>query len=373
MAIVAAEYGRRMTALGMVLAVGLVLPACQGSGAGSPVDELAEIGTAVKFDSQTFGVPASPRVTNLKRVPKGGGRSHVGKPYKVRGEWYYPKDEPGYVGEGQASWYGPNFHGRLTANGEIYDMHGLSAAHKTFPLPSYAMVTNKKTGSRVMVRVNDRGPFSHGREIDVSSQAAELLGFKHAGVADVTVEYVGRAPLEGDDTKMLMASYQPGENVGEAPVMVAEGQGASREGGPLMAFAGAIGLPGVRPLDRAAEGGSRAGGIDLGRLLGAARIPAFSASYAGATVQGGALAAVQQAAAGPQAAGGERIQIGVIDPALMERVRSVTLGEGALETETAPGTGQISASLSVDGDASTDAVLRRLWQVGAADAFVIRD
>ena len=81
MAIVAAEDGRRIRALGVVLAAGLVLPACQGSGASSPVEELAEIGTAVKFDSKTFGVPASPRVTNLKRVPKGGGRSHVGKPY----------------------------------------------------------------------------------------------------------------------------------------------------------------------------------------------------------------------------------------------------------------------------------------------------
>ncbi|HEX2019290.1 MAG TPA: septal ring lytic transglycosylase RlpA family protein [Aurantimonas sp.] len=325
--------------------------------------------TKVKFDSRTFGVPASPRVTNLKRVPKGGGRSHVGKPYKVRGEWYYPKDEPGYVGEGQASWYGPNFHGRLTANGEVYDMHGLSAAHKTFPLPSYAMVTNVETGSRVMVRVNDRGPFSHGREIDVSSQAAELLGFKHAGIADVKVEYVGRAPLEGDDTAMLMASYEPGTQAGEAPVMVAEGQGAVREDRSLLAFAGAAGLPGVRPLDRGADDGDRKGGIDLGRLLGAARIPAFSSSFAGEEMAGGALAAVQRVGQQPA----ERIQIGVLDPALMERVRSVTRGQGQLDAETAPGTDEIHASLRVDSAASADAVLRRLWQVGAAEAFVVRD
>ncbi|HEV7433267.1 MAG TPA: septal ring lytic transglycosylase RlpA family protein, partial [Pseudorhizobium sp.] len=82
MAFAAAEHGRRIKVIGLVLAAGLVLPACQGSG--SPVEELAEINTKVKFDSRTFGVPASPRVTNLKRVPKGGGRSHVGKPYKVR-------------------------------------------------------------------------------------------------------------------------------------------------------------------------------------------------------------------------------------------------------------------------------------------------
>lgn len=120
------------------------------------------------FSSKVFGVAASPRVTDSRIVRKGGGRSQVGKPYKVRGKWYYPKEQAGYVKTGKASWYGASFHGRLTANGEVYDMFGLSAAHPTFPLPSYARVTNLKTGSTVMVRVNDRGPYAEDRVMDLS-------------------------------------------------------------------------------------------------------------------------------------------------------------------------------------------------------------
>ncbi len=111
---------------------------------------------------------------------------------------------------GAASWYGDAFHGRLTANGEIYDMTHLTAAHPTMPLPSYARVTNMKNGNSVIVRVNDRGPFAHDRVIDLSRQAAEMLDYTHAGVAQVKVEYVGRAPLDGHDDQYLMASYRPG-------------------------------------------------------------------------------------------------------------------------------------------------------------------
>ncbi len=100
----------------------------------------------------------------------------------------------------------PNFHGRLTANGEIFDQNHLSAAHPTLPLPSYVRVTNMANGRSVVVRVNDRGPFAHGREIDLSSRTADVLDFKNQGTAKVRVQYVGRAPLKGDDTRFLMAS-----------------------------------------------------------------------------------------------------------------------------------------------------------------------
>ncbi|WP_425494041.1 septal ring lytic transglycosylase RlpA family protein [Hoeflea alexandrii] len=147
----------------------------------------------------------------------------MGKPYRVRGKWYTPKEDPNYDKAGLASWYGPNFHGRLTANGEIYDQFHLSAAHPTFPLPSYARVTNKKNGNSVIVRVNDRGPFAHGRIIDLSNKAAQLLDMKHEGVAAVRVQYVGRAPVEGDDTRYLMASYQPGGSDAPAGGVIASG------------------------------------------------------------------------------------------------------------------------------------------------------
>ncbi len=168
----------------------------------------AHINNETKFSVKEYGVAASPRVTEAKRVKKGGGRDMVGKPYKIKGKWYKPKEDPNYQVTGLASWYGPNFHGRLTANGEIYDQYALSAAHPTMPLPSYARVTNIENGSSVMVRVNDRGPYAHGRVLDLSSKAADLLDFKRKGVAKVKVEYVGRARMDGHDDKFLLASYR---------------------------------------------------------------------------------------------------------------------------------------------------------------------
>jgi len=169
-------------------------------------------GTSPKFSESDYGVSASERVVTRGRIPDGGGYEHVGSPYVIAGELYVPREDPDYSEVGYASWYGPNFHGRLTANGEIYDMNGLSAAHTTLPLPSYVRVTNLTNGSSVVVRVNDRGPFHDDRIIDLSARAAELLGMTNAGVAQVQVDYVGRASLEGDDTRMLMATYQaPGE------------------------------------------------------------------------------------------------------------------------------------------------------------------
>ena len=116
------------------------------------------------FAETEYGVKASPRVQYMRR---GGGRDQLGKPYQVRGKWYYPKEDKRYAKVGLASWYGDAFHGRLTANGEVYDMTHLTAAHPTMPLPSYARVTNLETGSSVIVRVNDRGPYHEGRIIDV--------------------------------------------------------------------------------------------------------------------------------------------------------------------------------------------------------------
>lgn len=163
------------------------------------------------FAESEYGVKASPRVSNKRsNLPRGGGRDQLGRPYKVRGKMYYPKEQKDYKVVGQASWYGDAFHGRLTANGEIYDQTHLTAAHPTMPLPSYARVTNVETGSSVIVRVNDRGPYSNGRVIDLSRRAAEMLDYMHGGTANVKVEYVGRAPLDGQDDQYLLASYRPG-------------------------------------------------------------------------------------------------------------------------------------------------------------------
>ena len=180
----------------------LVLSGCFGSGSVSNVlPDGDHINNKTKFSVAKYGVAASPRVTTSKKVRKGGGRAQVGKPYKIKGKWYTPKEEPGYNRNGNASWYGPNFHGRLTANGEVYDQYALSGAHPTFPLPSYARVTNLANGKSVIVRVNDRGPYHDGRIIDLSARASELLDYQKRGIAKVNVQYIGKAPLHGLDHK----------------------------------------------------------------------------------------------------------------------------------------------------------------------------
>jgi len=119
----------------------------------------------------------------------------VGAPYKVAGRWYYPQVDENYRAVGVASWYGAKFHGRLTANGEIYDMNRLSAAHTTLPLPSMVEVENLENGRKLIVRVNDRGPFVEDRVIDLSRAAARRLGFEDKGLARVRVRYIGAARL----------------------------------------------------------------------------------------------------------------------------------------------------------------------------------
>jgi rare lipoprotein A len=175
---------------------------------------LANCASSDKFASRVdpkYGVSSSPRVVALgDPVPKGGGTYRVGKPYTVAGRVYVPEEDTGYREEGLASWYGDDFHGRLTANGEVFDMASLTAAHPTLPMPCYARVTNLSNGKSLIVRVNDRGPYHGNRLMDVSSRAAELLEFKGNGIARVRVEYVGRAPLEGSDDRQLMATLRTG-------------------------------------------------------------------------------------------------------------------------------------------------------------------
>jgi len=175
---------------------------------------LANCASSGKFAGQVdpkYGVSSSPRVVAFgDPVPKGGGTYRVGKPYTVAGRIYVPEEDVNYREEGLASWYGDDFHGRQTANGEVFDMESLSAAHPTLPMPSYARVTNLSNGKSLVVRVNDRGPYHGNRLIDVSNKAAELLEFKGNGVARVRVEYVGRAPLEGSDDRQLLATLRTG-------------------------------------------------------------------------------------------------------------------------------------------------------------------
>jgi rare lipoprotein A len=176
---------------------------------------LAQCGSASKLTNKLdpkYGVSASPRVVQSgEPVPKGGGTFRVGRPYTVAGRLYVPEEDRAYSAEGLASWYGDDFHGRLTANGEVFDMTSISAAHPTLPMPSYARVTNLRNGKSLIVRVNDRGPFHANRVIDVSYRAANLLEFERTGTAKVRVDYVGRASLDGSDDRQLMATLRTGQ------------------------------------------------------------------------------------------------------------------------------------------------------------------
>ena len=178
----AASFGRWARATAIALAA-LALANCSGSNYSSSTDS----------GERTF----RPRYS-------------LGRPYTVNGQTYVPAENPNYRAEGIASWYGPDFHGGPTANGERYDMHGISAAHPTLPLPCYARVTNLENGRSIIVRVNNRGPFAHDRIADLSVGAAKALNFYHKGTAHIRMEYVGRAAIDDSDDEMLLATLRLG-------------------------------------------------------------------------------------------------------------------------------------------------------------------
>jgi len=162
-------------------------------------------------------------VHNMKSLeePSGGAPSaptqmgdyKVGKPYAIANVWYYPREDYGYDESGIASWYGPGFHGRSTANGETYDQNAMTAAHRTLPMPSLVQVTNLENGRTIRVRINDRGPYAHGRIIDLSKRAADLLGMVNQGTAKVRVQIL---EVESRELARIASGGRAG-NGGAAP------------------------------------------------------------------------------------------------------------------------------------------------------------
>ena len=145
-----------------------------------------------------WGAPGARAGGPAPRVASSGAHQKIGRPYQIAGTWYVPARQDRYDETGVASWYGPNFHGKPTANGEVFDQNLVSAAHTTLPLPSIVEVRNLDNGRTLQVRVNDRGPFVGDRIIDLSRAAAQELGFERQGTARVRVRYVG--PAENGDT-----------------------------------------------------------------------------------------------------------------------------------------------------------------------------
>ena len=147
------------------------------------------------------------------------GPYKIGKPYQVKGVWYYPQADYNYDETGIASWYGPGFNSKATANGEVYDENDLTAAHKTLPMPSLVRVTNLENGRSIVVRINDRGPFVNNRIIDMSRRGAQLLGFEQNGTAKVRVEVMK------DESTLLAAkaSAQGGDTISPVPAAAPAG------------------------------------------------------------------------------------------------------------------------------------------------------
>lgn len=331
------------------------------------------------FAESEYGVKASPRVSFLKSgLPRGGGRDQLGKPYQVRGKWYYPKEDRNYKKVGLASWYGDAFHGRLTANGEIYDKTHLTAAHPTMPLPSYARVTNTANGSSVIVRVNDRGPYADGRVIDLSQRAAEMLDYQHTGTAKVVVEYVGRAPLDGNDDRYLMASYQPGNKPLDPSVGLPDGvmiamngktpSASASDGGDLLAAMSAgggtdVALPSFGPVAPQRPGDELPEQV----LMASAGL-----SYAEAgTVPRSARAFAVLEGGGENYVAAGSYRSAAEAQAIAERLSAY----GLVNVSHDRMAGKVWHSVNVRPRAgvSIDALLQAAWANGATDAFAVHD
>lgn len=359
------------------------------------------------FAESEYGVKASPRVTNARsNLPRGGGRDQVGKPYKVRGKMYYPKEEKDYRKTGLASWYGDAFHGRLTANGEVYDMTHLTAAHPTMPLPSYARVTNLENGNSVIVRVNDRGPYAHNRLIDLSSRAADMLDYKRNGTAKVQVEYVGRAPLHGQDDSYLMASYRPGNRAPDPSDGLPTGVMIAMNGPTPSGDVGrsAVAFPGAMTDTVAAAG--------LGMLSDAA-LPTFgpiAPERPDPFLDGGTQIAMAALGYAPSPSAQDRDPFAVLDRALTpdaviaswQRMnpggkaanpeafvaagsfrsaaeaealarRLSAFGRTGLEVSAVGGVDWYDVTLTPDGRGDLYSLLEAAWNNGAPDAIAVRD
>jgi rare lipoprotein A len=344
------------------------------------------------FSETEYGVKASPRVAyGSSKLRRGGGRDQIGSPYKVRGRMYYPKEDKNYRKVGLASWYGEAFHGRLTANGEVYDMTHLTAAHPTMPLPSYARVTNVENGASVVVRVNDRGPYAHNRLIDLSSRAADLLDYKRSGTAKVQVEYLGRAPLDGQDDQYLMASYRPGNSRPDPSDGLASGVMIAMNGPTPSSDAQAAAFPGTL-VDVSGAAPALAGELpakgpvvpDRPDFELPANSPFAVASLSYAEEKHVAAFAAFEGPASPlrswkrmdQEAPMPYVAAGsFVDAEAAERLASVlsAYGRASVEASVSEGTTWYSVDLRGDGRLGIDEMLVAAWEHGAPEAITVRD
>jgi rare lipoprotein A len=249
----AGRNGAVVRALLTIVFSGLALAACA-----SATPEMAARGVRPMGFTQAqsaYDLPSRPAEPSRRSAPRelappsethvAGGEYKLGAPYQIQGVWYVPAEEPDYDEVGIASWYGDEFDGKQTANGEIFDKYAASAAHATLPMPSIVEVTNLDNGRSIRVRLNDRGPYKAGRLIDLSRGAAEELGYMDKGTAKVRVRYVGPARLDGTLEPLFVASQAvtgpkapPRAAVAEAPLAPPPVSPAPDTSRPLMSSGG---------------------------------------------------------------------------------------------------------------------------------------
>lgn len=289
--------------------------------------------------------PPAPSSSGLPR----SGVYKVGKPYQVNGVWYYPAEDYSYSETGIASWYGPGFHQKVTANGEVYDQNELTAAHKTLPMPSLVRVTNLDNGRSLVVRINDRGPYANGRIIDMSRRGAQLLGFEGTGTAKVRVQILA------EESRAVAAAARQGT---PAP-MLAELDGPPPKAAPR----GSVEVGGVaRPTPAAVTRApvppptTVAGDMVNGRFVPAPVVAELPVKpYEQIYVQVGAF--------------------GSQDNVTRVRARLASLGQQAQVTHTVAGRQRlqrvrVGPLASVE---SADAVLNQILQAGLTDAKIVVD
>ncbi len=289
--------------------------------------------------------PPTPSSSGLPR----SGVYKVGKPYQVNGVWYYPAEDYSYSETGIASWYGPGFHQKVTANGEVYDQNELTAAHKTLPMPSLVRVTNLDNGRSLVVRINDRGPYANGRIIDMSRRGAQLLGFEGNGTAKVRVQILA------EESRAVAA--------------------AARQGTPAPMLAELDGPP-----PKAAPRGSvEVGGVARATPAAVTRAPVPPpTTVAGDMVDGRFVPAPVVAELPVKPYEQIYVQVGAFgspDNVTRVRARLASLGQQAQVTQTVAGRQRlqrvrVGPLASVD---SADAVLNQILQAGLTDAKIVVD
>lgn len=290
-------------------------------------------------------------------LPKSGVYK-VGKPYQINGVWYYPAEDYTYDETGIGSWYGPGFHAKVTANGEIYDENDMTAAHRTLPMPSLVRVTNLDNGRSIVVRVNDRGPYANGRIIDMSRRGAQLLGYETTGTAKLRVQ------IMAEESRQIAAAARQGT----PPALLAETDGQAPKSAPRSKIEVA-GLPAggpQAPLPPAAKGVGAVGTAEI----------APPSTVAGSVVEGRFVPAPVAVDLPIRRGGQIFVQVGAFgsaDNVARVRARLSSIGQQAVVTQAALGrqTLQRVRVGPIDTVEKADTVLARVIQAGLTEAKIV--